>query len=486
MVGDASSGAAAVGAPAGAGKDDDEHSLSSLDSETQRDAQLQVAAAKRRASAEVQTAPSAAAAAAAAQEESKASEGETKAELTEEERVRLEEERIRLEEEREKREIENETGAELVDAARKGELEQVKDIIKFAQEEELSVLEYRVPPLSGADPAKHWTGATALISSCRAGQVPVVEYLLELGANTQATDDECKMTPLMWAAYMGHVEVLRSLKGCDHDARDAQSRTALIIAAQEDHVEAVEILVWNSNVDLKDASGSSALAVACKIGNYRVAKMLCDYSADVDAQDIARRTPLMHAARWGFVKTTTLLIDRGSEVDARDKTGWTALMLASRWNHPRCVQLLLEADPALGVRDRVSGKNAVLWAAEKHRDVTVLKMLLSVAPLDVLRCKDIYGHTALDLAINVEAEALLKDAFTALTGSETGEKSEDGRDDDDDDDNETDSDTIKVEAEAEALLKDAFTALTCSETGEKSEDGQNDDDDDDNETDSDV
>lgn len=399
-------------------ENDDAESLSSLDSVTEKEIRRSVVIARRK------------------------SEGQSEEELQagppddskEETKLSSEEERLRREEEEEKRKVELETGQELIQAARQGNLDEVKDIISFAQEEELDILECRVPPLSGSDPAIHWTGFTAILSAARNGHVDVVRYLQEVGSDVEAKDQMCYMTPLMWAAYYNRVEVVSLLKTVNPNDVDAQSRTALIIAADQGHMDTVEILVWNSSLDAVDASGSTPLIAAVKAGAFPMAKLLCDYSANIEAKDIARRTPLMHAARWGFIKTLKLLIKRGADVDARDKTGWTALMLASRWNHPACVSVLLESDPSLTTRDRVVGKNAVMWAAEKHRDVTVLKMLLSVATEEVLACKDIYGHTALQLVVNVEAEALIKDRLAELAEGHSDDDNDDSDNDDDDDD----------------------------------------------------
>ena len=58
------------------------------------------------------------------------------------------------------------------------------------------------------------------------GHLDVVQYLVEQGANKEATDD-CNKTPLFVAAKGGHLEVVQYLveQGVNKDATDADTRT---------------------------------------------------------------------------------------------------------------------------------------------------------------------------------------------------------------------------------------------------------------------
>jgi ankyrin repeat protein len=322
--------------------------------------------------------------------------------------------------ERERLDVERETGEKLFLAAKAGELERCRAIVKFAAEEGLDVVNWRLPAAPAVDPAKHWSDCSPFMAACRAGHLRVARYfLLELKADAHLWDLDRKMTALMLAAEGNNAAILELLRDVsDHNATDALGRTALMIAAAAGNREAVEQLLWKSDVNAVDRTGCSALTHATLNGEFQVAKKLCDFNASVDVVDSTRRTPLMHAARWGFGKTVRLLLDRGADVDRRDKMGWTPLMLAARYGKAVCVEHLLDpkkgrADPSC--TERVTGRNALMLCVAHTRNLAIVDRILATLPAGFdLRHKDIYGKTALDLCDGVEIEAAIKDALKAL------------------------------------------------------------------------
>jgi len=93
-------------------------------------------------------------------------------------------------------------------------------------------------------------GYTPLHYACREGHVEVVQLLLQYGADPNATTSAGRATPLMRAAYMGHLEVCRQLIDNKPIAAD---------------------------VSLRDADGESALDKATKQGCQEVVKLLSKY-----------------------------------------------------------------------------------------------------------------------------------------------------------------------------------------------------------------
>jgi len=78
------------------------------------------------------------------------------------------------------------------------------------------------------------------------GHAHIVEYLLDKGANINATCTrlDAGFTPLHFAARKGHVDVVKVLlaKGADTNLKSKQDHTALDIAKQENQPEVVSIL----------------------------------------------------------------------------------------------------------------------------------------------------------------------------------------------------------------------------------------------------
>lgn len=75
---------------------------------------------------------------------------------------------------------------------------------------------------------------------------------------------------------------------------------------------------------------STALHVAARYGNDKVAIKLMKWGALIDERDVFRHTPLWLAASHGHVETALLLIDAGASVDAVGVEGSTPLRVASR------------------------------------------------------------------------------------------------------------------------------------------------------------
>lgn len=242
-------------------------------------------------------------------------------------------------------------------------------------------------------------------------------------------------TALMWSVMADQQECLRALRECNHNALDMQGRSALILAVIHRKQHLLQDLLWESDVDIVDSAGCSALVHACKSGQLGAAKILCDYSADVDRTDNLRRTTLMHAARWGFLDLCKILVDRDVDVDAKDKRGWTALMFAAFWDQKECLNFLLDNRADVNIRERNTGKTALILCAEKSLEEVVSILLENEAdPL----IKDIYGKTALDVGVGVLIKAALKERMEQRLlelPSATSSDSSSSQNDEDDDDN---------------------------------------------------
>jgi len=116
-------------------------------------------------------------------------------------------------------------------------------------------------PDQGADiNARDCYGHTPMYKACREGRLGVVELLVLRAADpTIRTTSSDRWTPLMIAAYGGHVEVTRYLLRIravratgSIDAQNTHGQTALLWAACEGHVEVVKLLV--------DAGANSVVA----------------------------------------------------------------------------------------------------------------------------------------------------------------------------------------------------------------------------------
>ena len=105
-----------------------------------------------------------------------------------------------------------------------------------------------VEDIQGAPPL--WTAATA-------GHLPVVQFLVDAGAQiNHATATES--TPLRGACFDGHLEVVRYLlkQGANIDAPNNCGQTPLMVAAGRGHLELVMFLLENgADCNMKTKEG---------------------------------------------------------------------------------------------------------------------------------------------------------------------------------------------------------------------------------------
>jgi serine/threonine-protein phosphatase 6 regulatory ankyrin repeat subunit B len=97
----------------------------------------------------------------------------------------------------------------------------------------------------GADVnASNDVGTTALISSSYHGYAEIVSILLNAGADVNAMDTRHNFTALQEAARKGHLEIVKMLiaRGADINIKTVDGRTALERAETEGYTEIVKVL----------------------------------------------------------------------------------------------------------------------------------------------------------------------------------------------------------------------------------------------------
>ncbi|XP_047101081.1 cortactin-binding protein 2-like isoform X1 [Schistocerca piceifrons] len=159
-----------------------------------------------------------------------------------------------------------ERGKRLIEAARQGAAEQLRELLA-----------------AGADVAAReeevwWGGSrTALHLAARGGHVAAASCLVGAGAEVDARTSLGQRTPLHLAAQWGHTGVVRLLVGtsADPNARDRWGQTPLHRAAEEGHAEtAAELLQAGADRRARDGGGRTPLDVARKNRKRELVYML--------------------------------------------------------------------------------------------------------------------------------------------------------------------------------------------------------------------
>lgn len=139
-----------------------------------------------------------------------------------------------------------------------------------------------------------------LIVAARKGQVEKVKELIKLGADVNAKEKVVGegRPALFHAASYGRTEVVKLLlqHGADVNEQPAGRTTSLMIAAWGGYTDTVKILLEaGANVNAKSADGNTALTEAIRKVQINVARLLVEYGADVNARLSDGNTPLSWA-----------------------------------------------------------------------------------------------------------------------------------------------------------------------------------------------
>lgn len=152
-------------------------------------------------------------------------------------------------------------------------------------------------------------GNTLLMLAARAGRLRSLELLLKNRANVLITN-KYNDSAVMLAALRGKLEIVAALVAAGADL-DPEGWTPLIYAAFEGHTEIVRLLLQQD--------------------------------VDIDARAPNGMTALMAAARNGYAESVQLLMDEDADHEARTPQGQTAMDLAKAGKHTAVVEILGKA-----------------------------------------------------------------------------------------------------------------------------------------------
>ncbi|XP_036405220.1 ankyrin repeat domain-containing protein 63-like [Megalops cyprinoides] len=143
--------------------------------------------------------------------------------------------------------------------------------------------------------------------------------------------------------------VLNTLDGQIIDLKTEDSRTPLMLATclpdPGTRLEFAQLLLEKgANVNCRDGQGRTALSLACELGHLDAVKLLVSYSADPEISDMRGNSALMHAARCGHCQVLEFLVwsfrKLGLRLDHTNRAGQSAIQVANLFGHEHCVRVL--------------------------------------------------------------------------------------------------------------------------------------------------
>ncbi len=162
-----------------------------------------------------------------------------------------------------------------------------------------------------------------LIEAANIGNTNMVRTLLEKGADVASKRDD-----------RGGLSLDRKIRPGD---------TGFVIALKNNHIETLAALLdSNSNVEIIDKDGYTAIMRAAASGNSEMLEMLIDKGLDINAAGKDGWTALTLAAYYGRTEIVKILLNLDIEIEATNDYNCTALMEAARKGHVEIVEILLQ------------------------------------------------------------------------------------------------------------------------------------------------
>ncbi|KAI0382245.1 ankyrin repeat-containing domain protein [Hypomontagnella monticulosa] len=164
--------------------------------------------------------------------------------------------------------------------------------VSYAGDTNEKILEYLL--VVGSNPnAGDDENDTALHYAAEGGKTAVCQTLLRMNASPNAVNDR-RETPLHCAALNGEVGTIETLlrAGADPNARTVHQETPLIYAAARDRADAVTYLIGGgADINAQDEDGCTSLHIAVESGYRAVAKGLLRINADTSLKNNRGQTP---------------------------------------------------------------------------------------------------------------------------------------------------------------------------------------------------
>ncbi|XP_053322889.1 transient receptor potential cation channel subfamily A member 1 [Spea bombifrons] len=265
---------------------------------------------------------------------------------------------------------------------------------------------------------------TPLHKSALFDHVELAQYLISMGANIDAEDDEMR-TPLLLATSCSAWNIVNLLlcKGANVKLTDNYGRNFLHLAVLQPgglkniNNECLQMENIKALVSDEDSEGCTPLHYACRQGVPNSINNLLGLNVSLYSKSKNKRSALHFAACYGRINTCQRLLRFVSDtrlLNDGDEKGMTPLHLAAESGHEKIVFLLLKRGALLLSDHR--GWTALHYAAFGGYTRTI-KVLLDTS-IGLIDKADKEKNTALHLAAlegHAKAVILLLDSGAAIT-----------------------------------------------------------------------
>ncbi len=205
-----------------------------------------------------------------------------------------------------------------------------------------------------------------------------------LDKNIINTKCEKEMTPLLWAGFNGHDDVVKLLikSGADINAKSTSGRTILSYAVQNNDADMVKYLLKNGAV-ITEYDGIDPIYESADRNKGTLFPLFVKYLKKPDkTYEIERdykwsrteTTLLIRLASNGGLNSVKLLVGKGADVNKPNSRGETPLIAALRNKHTDIAEYLLSKGAKGDTKD-IQGNSLLTYSIKMNRPDLAIKAL---------------------------------------------------------------------------------------------------------------
>ena len=230
------------------------------------------------------------------------------------------------------------------------------------------------------------TGDSLLYAACERGATPLVQYLVERGAEVDWGSPD-GILPLTASALHGYADIFALLLhyGAQVNQHGGNGSTPLCTCCAQGVAEGVALLlVHGADPNLAQEDGYTPLYICCGYGWLMILPrlILSHANPNLVCGPPAYETPLSVCASYGELLAASKLLEARANANVRRGDGATPLFLASQVGHAPIVRLLLTKARADAETRTNEGVSPLAVASEGGHLAVVLDLVRTGIMLD--------------------------------------------------------------------------------------------------------
>jgi len=181
------------------------------------------------------------------------------------------------------------------------------------------------------------TSAEQIVDAAKKGDLQTVKKILAQNPSKLNATDEDKYTPLHWACMRAHWDVAKYLieKGADLNVAGGDGGTQINWAVHHDNVEIIKLMVEKgAKLNIRNQWGMTELHTAIWRGNINVVEYLLNHGSDPAIKTNEGWTAMHYAYRSGHDNVIEMLRKRGLSMTEKDNQGRTPQYLYFKKPNP--------------------------------------------------------------------------------------------------------------------------------------------------------